>query len=184
MILFLVSSSCIIHDSEHILFDIEFGSRSSNSIEEETGIGYFTKHIPCIFSDLDPVSVYQSLRYVQSISSELLATLNSNCDLFPFTPYISLNIVDNSVRSTSAPSLNILKTSFSSSESISLPWSPMIIEVLIDTGQLASILITYDPSFFSDTEISSMSTSLAPFLATFIDTVITDESDILDRLGW
>jgi hypothetical protein len=29
-----------------------------------------------------------------------------------------------------------------------------------------------------------MSTSLAPFLATFIDTVITDESDILDRLGW
>lgn len=183
IILFLVSNRCIIHDSEHILFDIEFGSRSSNSIGE-TGIGYFTKHIPCIFSDLDPVSVYQSLRYVQNISSELLATLNTNCDLFPFTPYISLNIVDNSVRSTSASSLNILKTSFSSSESISLPWSPMIIEVLIDTGQLASILITYDPSFFSDSVISSMSTSLAPFLATFIDTVITDESDILDRLGW
>jgi len=184
MISFLVSYRPIIRDSEHILFDIEFGSRSSNSLDDETSIGYFTKHIPCIFSDLDFVSVHQSLRYVQNISSELLATLNSNCDLFPFTPYISLNIVDNSVRSSSASSLSILKTSFSSAESISLPWSPMIIEVMIDTGKLASILITYDSSFFSEIEVSSISTSLPPFLTTFIDTVITDESDIMDRLGW
>lgn len=184
LILFLVSNKSIVKDSENILFDIELGSRSSSSACTETGIGYFTKHIPCIFYDLDHDSVQKTLRYVQNISSELLATLISNCDLFPLTPYISLNIVDNSVRSTSDSSLNILKTSFSSTESISLLWSPMVIEVLIESGQLAAMLITYDPSFFSDSEVSSIDTGLAPFLTTFIDTILKDDNEIMDRLGW